>query len=287
MPTIVTLPGDGIGPEVLAATLEILNEVAPDLDVRGAPHRRRGDRRHRHRAPGRDARRRRDLRRRAARRGRRPEVGHHRPGQAAPRAGAARPAPGPRPVRQPAARPPAPRALRREPAQARDHRAHRPARRARAHRRHLLRRKARTDGHAPPTSAPTPTEEIERIARTALRGGALAGHQRRQGQRARDQPAVAGDRHAGPRPRVPEHRARAPARRQRRDAAGRRPPPLRRDPHREHVRRHPQRRGGDAHRLHRAAPQRLARRRTDPASSNPSTARRPTSPARGSPTRWR
>jgi len=31
MPTIVTLPGDGIGPEVLAAALEILNEVAPDL----------------------------------------------------------------------------------------------------------------------------------------------------------------------------------------------------------------------------------------------------------------
>jgi 3-isopropylmalate dehydrogenase len=31
MPTIVTLPGDGIGPEVLAAALEILNVVAPDL----------------------------------------------------------------------------------------------------------------------------------------------------------------------------------------------------------------------------------------------------------------
>src|SRR6185295_19577294 len=31
MPTIVTLPGDGIGPEVLAAALEILNEVASDL----------------------------------------------------------------------------------------------------------------------------------------------------------------------------------------------------------------------------------------------------------------
>jgi 3-isopropylmalate dehydrogenase len=31
MPTIVTLPGDGIGPEVLAAALEVLNEVAPDL----------------------------------------------------------------------------------------------------------------------------------------------------------------------------------------------------------------------------------------------------------------
>ena len=31
MPTIVTLPGDGIGPEVLAATLELLAAVAPDL----------------------------------------------------------------------------------------------------------------------------------------------------------------------------------------------------------------------------------------------------------------
>jgi 3-isopropylmalate dehydrogenase len=31
MPTIVTLPGDGIGPEVLAAALEVLGEVAPDL----------------------------------------------------------------------------------------------------------------------------------------------------------------------------------------------------------------------------------------------------------------
>ncbi|MGZ8650460.1 MAG: 3-isopropylmalate dehydrogenase [Solirubrobacteraceae bacterium] len=31
MPTIVTLPGDGIGPEVLAAALEVLAEVAPDL----------------------------------------------------------------------------------------------------------------------------------------------------------------------------------------------------------------------------------------------------------------
>src|ERR671926_1127220 len=31
MPTIVTLPGDGIGPEVLAAALEVLQHVAPDL----------------------------------------------------------------------------------------------------------------------------------------------------------------------------------------------------------------------------------------------------------------
>jgi 3-isopropylmalate dehydrogenase len=31
MPKIVTLPGDGIGPEVLAAALEVLAQVAPDL----------------------------------------------------------------------------------------------------------------------------------------------------------------------------------------------------------------------------------------------------------------
>src|SRR5262245_15215837 len=31
MTTIVTLPGDGIGPEVLAATLELLAVIAPDL----------------------------------------------------------------------------------------------------------------------------------------------------------------------------------------------------------------------------------------------------------------
>jgi 3-isopropylmalate dehydrogenase len=31
MPTIVTLPGDGIGPEVLAAALELLDAVSPDL----------------------------------------------------------------------------------------------------------------------------------------------------------------------------------------------------------------------------------------------------------------
>ena len=86
---------------------------------------------------------------------------------------------------------------------------------------------------------------------------------------------------------VPEHRARAPARRQRRDAADRGAAPLRRDPHREHVRRHPQRRGGDADRLDRDAPERLARAARAPACSSPCTARRPTSPAPARPTRWR
>src|SRR4051794_39795459 len=32
MPRIVLLPGDGIGPEVVAATVEVLDEVAPDLE---------------------------------------------------------------------------------------------------------------------------------------------------------------------------------------------------------------------------------------------------------------
>ncbi|HEX4690029.1 MAG TPA: 3-isopropylmalate dehydrogenase [Solirubrobacteraceae bacterium] len=37
MPTIVTLPGDGIGPEVLAASLRILEVVAPDLSYEEHP----------------------------------------------------------------------------------------------------------------------------------------------------------------------------------------------------------------------------------------------------------
>ena len=55
-------------------------------------------------------------RRRAARRGRRPEVGHDRPRRAAARAGPARPAQGPGPVREPAPGPAAAGALRRQPA---------------------------------------------------------------------------------------------------------------------------------------------------------------------------
>jgi 3-isopropylmalate dehydrogenase len=37
MPTVVTLPGDGIGPEVLASALEVLVAVAPDLDYDEQP----------------------------------------------------------------------------------------------------------------------------------------------------------------------------------------------------------------------------------------------------------
>ena len=55
---------------------------------------------------------------------------------------------------------------------------------------------------------------------------------------------------------------------------------VRRDPHREHVRRHPQRRGGDAHGVDRDAAERVGGRRRR-ACSSPSTARPPTSPAPG------
>src|SRR5919202_852912 len=37
MPTVVTLPGDGIGPEVLASALAVLDAVAPDLDYDEQP----------------------------------------------------------------------------------------------------------------------------------------------------------------------------------------------------------------------------------------------------------
>src|SRR5215210_3359864 len=37
MPTIVTLPGDGIGPEVLASALSVLAAVADDLDCDEQP----------------------------------------------------------------------------------------------------------------------------------------------------------------------------------------------------------------------------------------------------------
>ena len=33
MPRVVVLPGDGIGPEVTAAAVEVLREVAPDVTL--------------------------------------------------------------------------------------------------------------------------------------------------------------------------------------------------------------------------------------------------------------
>ncbi len=69
--------------------------------------------------------------------------------------------------------------------------------------------KTRSDDEASDTCVYT-RGEIERIARVGLRHGALAGDQRRQGQRPRDLPAVARGGARSPWPRVPQHRARAP-----------------------------------------------------------------------------
>ncbi len=127
--------------------------------------------------------------------------------------------------------------------------------------------------------------EIERIARVAFEHRPIPRHQRRQGQRARDEPPVARGGRGHPRRRVPQRRARASAGRQRRHEAHRRPSPLRGDPHREHVRRHPQRRGGDAHRLDRDAARARPSGARAPACSNRCTDPPPTSPARARPTR--
>ena len=158
-------------------------------------------------------------RRRPARRDRRPEVGLDRPGRPAPRAGPARHPQGARPLREPAPGHADPRALRRQPAQAEMHRAaptcsssaSSPAASTSA------RRRARTTSRR--DLCAYSTAEIERIARVAFKCRPHQGDERRQGQRARDQPPLARGRPRGRTRRVPGRRARAPARRQRRDAA--------------------------------------------------------------------
>ena len=90
---------------------------------------------------------------------------------------------------------------------------------------------------------------------------------------------------------VPRRRAHAPVRRQLRDAARAQPGPVRRDRHREPVRRHHQRLRGDGERFARHAAVGIARPAPRPTAggrrcTSRSTAARPTSPARASPTRW-
>ena len=163
---IALLPGDGIGPEIVSAAVQGPRRRRR-LHLRGAPRRRRLDRRERDRAHRRRPREVPQGRRRPARGGRRAEVGHDRPGQAAPRAGPPRPSQGPRPLREPPAGPPEPGTRRREPAPARDHPGHRHPRRARAHRRHLLRREEARAGLGVRPCVYT-RAEIERIARVAF-----------------------------------------------------------------------------------------------------------------------
>ena len=105
---ICLLPGDGIGPEIIAEGVKVLDAVGAKHGAafaydRGA-HRRLRHRRDGSGAAGRDARRGEGVRRRAAGGRGRPEVGHHRPRKAAPRAGVARHSQGARPVHEPATR---------------------------------------------------------------------------------------------------------------------------------------------------------------------------------------
>ena len=165
------------------------------------------------------------------------------------------------PVRQPAPGPAAAGALRRQPAAPRRHRGHRPARRARAHRRHLLRREDPHRRHRHATSASTRARRSSGSRASPSAPRARRVDQRRQGQRAGDQPPVARGRHRASTPReFPNVELEHVLVDNARDAARLRAAALRRDPHREHVRRHPQRRGRDAHRLDRDAAERLARR---------------------------
>ena len=171
------------------------------LDVRRAPLRRRVDRRARHGADRRGPRRLRAARRRAARRRRRPEVGHDRPRQAAPRAGPARPAQGARACTPTCARSrPIAGAARRQPAAARDRSraptcsscASSPAASTSARRR------------APTTSASDVCRYTRRGDRAhrarRVRRRAAQGHERRQGQRAGD--AAGSGARSSPRPRA-------------------------------------------------------------------------------------
>ena len=269
--TIVLLPGDGIGPEIVAAARRVLDAVGDfDYDeqlVGGASIDAHGDGAHRRRPrrlPG--------GRRRPARRRRRPEVGHDRPRRAAARAGPARAAQGPRAVRQPA------------PRAARSRRCSTPARcgasgsRAPTCSSSASSPAASTSATRPATErlrrttpASTRVDEIERIARVAFeaaggrRGKVTSVDKANVLETSRLWRETVDAAGRG----LPRRRARPHARRQRRDAARLRPDALRRDRHREHVRRHPLRRGGDAHRLARDAALGEPRRTAGPALFEP------------------
>ena len=192
-----------------------------------------------------------------------------------------------RPVR------PEPGAGRLQPAARGADRRHRPARRPRADRRHLLRRqrprRRRRPRHLRVLGG---RDRADRPRRLRGRAAPRRGLGRKPRVTSVDKAnvletsrlwrEVVGRVAAG----LPRRRARPPAGRQRRDAARLPPGRLRRDRHREPLRRHPQRRVGDADRLARDAalgqPRRRGRAR---ASSSRSTAPPPTSPARASPTR--
>ena len=256
---IVLLPGDGIGPEVVrearrgarsrrarasATTFEFDEQLIGGGAIDATRHR---------------AARTRALtacqaaRRRAARRGRRPQVG--RPdGQGAARAGPAGASQGAGAVRQPPPGQAPPSARRRVAAQARDARGRGPAGAARADRRHLLRRKTREElpaaastrhRHARvPRRRDPPHRASWRSASPAAGAGKVTSVDKAnvlETSRLWRQIADRGRRGSIPDIAL-EHMLVDSAR----DAAGRQPRALRRHRHREHVRRHPDRRSRGA-----------------------------------------
>ncbi len=178
---------------------------------------------------------------------------------------------------------PHPRAVRRLALAARADRGHRPARRARAHRRDLLRREDPHRRRPPSDVCSYTTEEIERIARTPsgrgrARDGGSSVDKANVLETSRLWREVVVGLHEREFPTIElEHVLVDNAAMQLVSA----PRHVRRDPHGEHVRRHPLRRGRHDHRLDRHAPERVARAATAPACSSRCTAPRPTSRAPG------
>ena len=136
------------------------------------------------------------------------------------------------------------------------------------------------------TRASTTPSQVERIARRAASSSPARARGKldvgRQGERARDLAACGAASSTRSRAEYPTSTVERHARRQRRDAARQRARAVRRDRDREHVRRHPLRPRRRDDRRARPGAVGEPRRRPGRASSSPSTARRPTSRARGS-----
>ena len=262
--TIVCLPGDGIGPEVTAEAVRVLEALPLDVEIAehafgGAAIDAFGDP-----LPAETLAACKRRRRGAARRGRRPAVGRR---PAAPRGRPDRPAQGARRLREPAPG---------------GRRGRRPADRARAGRRPLLRRARRPRGRHGLRHLrvpPGPGRAGSRGARSSLparRSGRLLSVDKANvldtSRMWRRVVTELGER-------VPRRRAEARARRQRRDAARHGSVLVRHARDGEHVRRHPLRRRRRRDRRARPRVVREPRRLESRASSSRCTARRPTSPA--------
>ena len=290
---ICVLPGDGIGPKSLprrcaSSTRSISSSRWKQALLGGAAVDATGEP-----LSGSDPEAGARSRCRAARRRRWPEVGQP-AARAAPGARPARHPQGSEPVRQPASGDPLPGTGRCLDAEAGSGgRAGYPDR-ARTDRRHLLRPAARrARATTASASASTPCvyseSEIRRIGHVAFQ----AAQKRNKKLCSVDKMNVLECTQLWREVMIevaqglPGRRAQPHAGRQRRDATGAGAQAVRRDGHRQHVRRHPVRRGLDADRLDRHAAVGLAgRQRTRACTSRP-TVRRRTSPARASPIRWR